>query len=85
MLTKQNLISTFKGARENAASFVFVGIEAEGIKEVIAVPKDSFKAKEQFYMNAYSNELVHVMNSKVRITGLTYGDATAIHDLIVEG
>ena len=82
MLTKQNLINTFKGAYEQDASFVFVGIEAEGIKEVIAVPKESFEAKEQFYLRAYNDDLVHVMNSKVRITGLTFGEADAIHDLI---
>jgi hypothetical protein len=81
-LTKQNLINTFKVARENEASFVFVGIEAEGIKEVIMVPSISFDAKEKFYNNAYSEDLVHVMNSKVRVFGLTYGDAQAIHDLI---
>ncbi|MEK5334345.1 MULTISPECIES: hypothetical protein [unclassified Lysinibacillus] len=81
-LTKQNLINTFKAAREEEASFVFVGIEAEGIKEAIAVPTISFDAKEQFYMNAYSDELVHVMNSKVRIFGLSFGSATAIHDII---
>lgn len=81
-LTKQNLINTFEGARKEEAPFVFVGIEAEGIKEVIAVPSESFDAKEKFYTNAYSEELVHVMNSKVRITGLTHGDALAIHDLI---
>lgn len=81
-LTKQNLINTFEGARNNCAPFVFVGIEAEGIKEVIAVPEESFNAKEKFYLNAYTDELVHVMNSKVRIIGLTYGDAQSIHDLI---
>jgi hypothetical protein len=81
-LSKQNLINTFTGARENNSSFVFVGIEAEGIKEVIAVPAESFDAKEKFYINAYSDELVHVMNSKVRIIGLTYGNAQAINDLI---
>lgn len=82
MLTKQNLIKTFNGAREYDAPFVFVGIEAEGIKEVITVPAVSFDAKEQFYINAYSDELVHVMNSKVRVFGLTYGDESALLELI---
>ncbi|MEK4715353.1 hypothetical protein [Sporosarcina sp. FSL K6-5500] len=81
-LTKEDLINTFKSAREEDASFIFVGIEAEGVKEAIAVPLFSFDAKEQFYMNAYSDELVHVMNSKVRIFGLSFGGATAIHDII---
>jgi len=81
-LTKQNLIKTFNGAREYDAPFVFVGIEAEGIREVIAVPEQSFDAKEQFYMNAYSDDLVHVMNSKVRVFGLTFGKAEDINSLI---
>ncbi|MDM5231474.1 hypothetical protein [Lysinibacillus pakistanensis] len=81
-LTKQNLIKTFNGAREYEAPFVFVGIEAEGIREVITVPAISFDAKEQFYTNAYSDDLVHVMNSKVRVFGLTYGNADAVHDLV---
>ncbi|MCM3030372.1 MULTISPECIES: hypothetical protein [unclassified Niallia] len=81
-LTKQHLTNTFKGARENGASFVFVGIEAEGIQEVIAVPKVSFDAKEKFYNNAYSDELVHVMNSKVKVFGLTYGEAESITELV---
>ncbi|MDC6267231.1 hypothetical protein [Lysinibacillus fusiformis] len=81
-LTKQNLKETFKGARTVGSSFVFVGIEAEGIKEVISIPKPSFDAKEHFYMNAYSDDLVHVMNSKVKITGLTHGDPEALYDLV---
>ena len=80
-LTKQNLIKTFDGAREYDAPFVFVGIEAEGIKEVIAVPEQSFDAKEEFYIKAYSDDLVHVMNSKVRVFGLTFGEAEAVHAL----
>jgi hypothetical protein len=78
---KQSLIKTFNAARARNSSFVFVGVEAEGIKEVITVPKQSFDAKEQFYMNAYSEELVHVMNSKVRVFGLNYGEAEDVHDL----
>lgn len=67
MLTKQDLINIFSVAREKELPFVVVGIEAEGTKEAIVVPFESFDAKEQFYVNAYSDELVHVMNSKVRI------------------
>lgn len=81
-LTKQNLIKTFNAAREYDAPFVFVGIEAEGIREVITIPEQSFDAKEQFYLNAYSDDLVHVMNSKVHVFGLNYGEAQAIHELI---
>jgi len=81
-LTKQNLKNTFKGARTVGSPFVFVGIEAEGIKEVISIPSASFEAKEQFYNNAYSDDLVHVMNSKVKITGLAHGYPEALTDLV---
>jgi len=67
MLTKQDLVNIFSVAREQQLPFVVVGIEAEGTKEAIVVPAESFDAKEQFYLNAYSDDLVHVMNSKVRI------------------
>ncbi|MFB7159559.1 hypothetical protein [Lysinibacillus sp. NPDC056232] len=46
------------------------------------MPAISFDAKEQFYINAYSDDLVHVMNSKVSVFGLTYGNADAVHDLV---
>lgn len=81
-LTKQNLINTFTAARAEGTPFVFVGIEAEGVKEVIAVPSVSFDAKEKFYISAYTDDLAHVMNSKVCITGLTHGGVGAIYDLI---
>lgn len=66
-LSKQDLVNIFKVARKEELSFVVVGIEAEGTKEAIVVPVESFDAKEQFYLNAHSDDLVHVMNSKVRI------------------
>ena len=67
MLNKQMLKDIFATARENELPFVVVGIEAEGTREAIVLPAESFDAKEQFYMGAYSDDLVHVMNSKVRI------------------
>lgn len=77
-LTKEDLINLFSVARDKQLPFVFVSIEAEGVKEVIAVPSESFDAKEKFYNNAYSDELVHVMNSKVRITNVIAGDVAAL-------
>lgn len=67
MLNKQMLKDVFSVAREQQLPFVVVGIEAEGIIEAIVVPAESFDAKEQFYMGAYTDDLVHVMNSKVCI------------------
>ena len=67
MLNKEMLKDIFTTARKENLPFVVVGIEAEGTKEAIVVPAESFDAKEAFYMNAYSDDLVHVMNSKVKI------------------
>lgn len=78
MLVKQDLINIFSVAREKELPFVVVGIEAEGTKEAIVVPSESFDAKEQFYVNAYSDELVHVMNSKVRIFNVIATDSEGI-------
>ena len=78
MLTKQDLINIFSVAREKNLPFVVVGIEAEGIKEAIIVPAESFDPKEKFYINAYSDELVHVMNSKVSIFNVIATDAEDI-------
>lgn len=81
-LTMDNFTRTFEVARANGDEFIFVGIEAEGTKEVIVVPATSFDAKEAFYKRAYSHDLVHAMNSNVRIYGWTHGDATALYDLV---
>lgn len=81
-LTKENLRNTFKTAREVEAEFVFVSIVADGTEEVIAIPRKSFDAKESFYEKAYSDELVHVMNSTVFIKDLTYGEPNELKNLI---
>lgn len=83
-LTKENLKETFKAARlaKGINIFVFVLLEAEGMKEVIVIPRESFDFKENFYMNAYTDDLIHVMNKSVVITGLTHGDERALLDLI---
>ncbi len=81
-LTKEALFHTFDKARETESSFVFVGVCAEGTDEVIVIPQKSFDAKEEFYDKAYNNELVHVMNSKVFIRGVSYGEATELNNII---
>jgi hypothetical protein len=81
-LTKKHLQSNFAKARETNSPYVFVGLQAEGVSEVIVVPKKSFDAKEQFYMNAYSDNLTHVMNKNVVITGLSYGDSEQLTNII---
>lgn len=81
-LTKQHLQNTFTKAKKTNSPYVFVGIKAEGVAEVIVIPKQSFEAKEQFYTNAYSDDLTHVMNKNVMITGLSYGDSEQIANII---
>jgi hypothetical protein len=80
-LTKQHLANTFAKARETNSSFVFVAIRAEEGEEVIVVPKKYFDYKENFYNNAYNDDLVHVMNSKVYIRGLSYGEAEELNNI----
>jgi len=81
-LTKQSLQDTFTKARETDSPYVFVGLSADGIDELIVIPKRSFNAKEAFYLSAYSDELVHVMNKSVYIRGLSYGDVDQIANVL---
>lgn len=76
---KDSLIKAFEEARLMNYPYVFVKIEAEGIVEYIAVPEQSFVAKEKFYSKAYNDDLVHVMNSNVKIQEVGYGTE---HDLL---
>jgi len=82
MLNKSHLLGMFAAAKEANSPFVFINIEAEGIKETILIPKESFVAKEAFYTQAYTYELVHSMNSRVKITSFTYGDIEDLYALI---
>lgn len=72
-LTKEQLIEQFEKAREEKSSFVFVGIEAEGVQETICIPSRSFDEKQAFYERSYTENLVHVMNKNVFIRGLSRG------------
>lgn len=81
-LSKQHLQNTFNTARENEMDYVFVAIVAEGVEEVIVIPNKSFDAKEQFYMNAYGDDLKHIMNKNVYIRGLSYGSCYELENII---
>ena len=81
-MTKDLLNENFDKARDNESPFVFVSIVAEGTAEVIAIPEESFDAKEQFYDRVYNDDLVHVMNSKVYIQAVTHGHAEELNNLI---
>ena len=81
-LTKDALFATFDKARETESPFVFVKVCAEGTDEVIVIPQKSFDAKEDFYDKAYNNDLTHVMNSKVFIRGVSFGEAAQLNNII---
>ena len=81
-LTKEHLQNTFNTAKENGVDYVFVAIIAEGVEEVIVIPKQSFDAKKMFYLEAYNNELIHVMNKNVYIRDLSYGSCYELENII---
>lgn len=83
MTSKEILLQNFESARKMGAEFVFVVVSAEGVEEVISIPSKSFDAKEQFYKNAYDDNLVHVMNSNVKITSVAYGQSDILKDLLL--
>ena len=75
-------MKTFNQAEVKGYPYVFVKIEAEGIEELIVIPKQSFEAKEKFYLNAYDDELTHVMNKNVKITNLGFGNKEHLSNFI---
>jgi len=81
-LTKKHLQENFRKAREVDSPYVFIGINADGIDELIVIPKRSFDAKEKFYLDAYSDDLTHVMNKNVYIRDLSYREAKEIENII---
>jgi len=81
-MNKGILANTFKNARETESPFVFVELSTPAGREVIVIPSDSFDAKEKFYTEAYNANLVHVMNDKVFINGLSFGDSSELDHII---
>lgn len=73
VLSKKNLVQQFEKAKKENESFVFIGIEAEGVQETICIPKRSFAEKQSFYERSYTDDLVHVMNKNVFIRGFSCG------------
>lgn len=79
---KQTLKHVFEKAREENHPFVFVELRTPAGREVIVIPRDSFDAKEEFYNNAYTEDLVHVMNKEVSVRGLSYGNSSELDHII---
>lgn len=79
---KHELNEIFDTARQFGYKFVFLGIVAEGTREVIAIPTFSFDKKQEFYNKAYSDDLVHHMNSSVYVEWVATDDKIDIaHEL----
>ena len=81
MLTIQNLNNTFESAIKEGAKYVGVKVSADGTDECIVIPNKSFADKRTFYNRAYTNKLIHVMNSNVKIVAFTHGDLNDIEEL----
>lgn len=84
-MNKADFINMFESAKEYKSTCVFVEITAEGIKEVIVIPRESFDDKQNFYSNAYDDELVHVMNKNVKITSFSHGNIKDLDNHIEGG
>lgn len=68
-MNKAKLIAEFDRAQKDSDySFVILEIVAEGTREFIVVPRESFAEKLSFYKRSYTDDLVHVMNKNVSIT-----------------
>ncbi len=82
-MNKNNLRNTFKKARESNAPYVFVEVSIPGCKsgEMIINKKENFDFKENFYLNAYNDNLEHNHNNAIKITGLSYGDLEELKNI----
>lgn len=80
-MNKDVLINHFKQAKESNSPYVFIGVSAEGVREVICIPRESFDEKLEFYKRSYTYDLTHVMNKRVFITNFAYGDSDTLNNL----
>ena len=72
-MKKRNLIKCFMEAQATDMQFVGIQLETPAGAETIILEKESFDKKCEFYTNAYTDDLVHCMNEKVKIIGFTFG------------
>lgn len=80
-LTQKDLNGVFNEAIEDDSDFVFIGIEAENVREFICIPKYSFNEKQEFYNRSYTEKLVHVMNKNVFIYELSHGKSSELDNI----
>lgn len=81
-INKANLVKVFDKAIKNDDKLIYVLVEAEGIREAILIPKESFEAKREFYKRAYTDNLIHAMNSNVKIGGFGVMDTDIFNDIL---
>lgn len=80
--SRQDLNAVFEQAIKDGSRCVFVEITAEGIREVICIPRAWFNEKLEFYNRTYTDELRHIMNRRVMITDLSHGEPDQLEQLI---
>ncbi|OSA89122.1 UNVERIFIED_ORG: hypothetical protein B2H93_16850 [Clostridium botulinum] len=78
-LTMRNLEECFKGAKENNATYMAVGVKHDDSEsaELIINPNVNFDDKLEYYKKAYTNNLILKNCDKIKITGFTYGNTLA--------
>jgi hypothetical protein len=70
-------VNAFDSAKKNKAKYFAVKVFIPGNTrdEVIINHSKSFDTKLQYYLDSYSENLLHKNNSGVKITGFTYGNS----------
>lgn len=81
-LTRNDLHDLFEQAVNDGSRCIFVEITAEGVREVICIPRAWFDEKLEFYNRTYTDELRHIMNKRVIITSLSHGGPDQLEHLI---
>ena len=69
-INKNDLNNAFGVALERKLKFIYIGIKVKNNLEIIVIPKNSMKEKQEFYNKAYTEDLHHIMNSQVEIVGI---------------
>lgn len=76
----QNRFNAFEA--DKSIPYIFVKIQNPTGFEVVVIPRRHSKEKREFYESAYTENLVHVMNSEVKIVDIAMGDETVLPKII---
>jgi len=76
LLTRENLIKCYKGAKSYEKRYVGVLIEMTGFEkpEVIINQSENFDKKLAYYIDAYDENLNHKHAQGIKIIGFTHGN-----------